>query len=149
MPADPADLDRRNWSRAKPGSRDVTPLASSDDVVLLQDKERRLAAIEEDLEDDIGRLDTANDAAAQAKCAWEGHFARVTLQLAADGIKTSEQQRRAIAMESPAGQRMYYEMVGTEATASSLRTAMRTKADCIGALQTLIRGLRTATGIDP
>lgn len=145
---EPADLDRRRWTKARPR------LGDASDIANLFEAEQRLEAVERHLEDVDNEQAMAEEAAAQAQVAWEKHLAEQTLQLHADGVRSSEDLRRALALantsvEGIPGDQLFEEMVATKSVVDTLHRSIKVAETRTSALQTLIRGIRQATGVDP
>lgn len=143
---EPADLDRRRWSTRRPAT-------TAGDVADLYEAEQRLDQVEHEMEDLAHQSEQAEDAYAQALCAWEAHLAYWTLQLDADGARTSEDLRRATAIANVSkagvpGERLYFEMIAAKSVLNSVTRSITVWSNRTSPLQTRINGLRKATGAD-
>lgn len=157
MPSQPAhpltaaDEDRSGW-RTRPHSQ-----IGQNDVAALLDKEIALDEIAASVVDDVEELADAADEAAQALCDWEEHLAACTLQLHTDDVRSNEDLRKAMAIahkSGPAhskpgtpGRDLYRRHIATRFRVEVIKEAIRAKGTVSSDYQTLINGLRKATGL--
>jgi hypothetical protein len=116
------------------------------------DKERALDSIATAIIQSVEELASASEAAAQALCDWEEHLAKATLQLHADDVRSNEDLRKAMAIDHPneagvPGAVLYRNHVFTRERVNTLKKGLDAMGTVSSDYQTLINGLRRATGL--
>lgn len=145
MPS-PVDQDRKNWSKTRP---------DLDDIPVLYEKEERLAQVEAELEALDPDLSAAIEVAAQARIAWERHYHRWAMEYnRVNSGRTNETSRKAFAFDNLSddgvpGVDLWETKVFCEAAVEALKTSADIKRTRSSDLQTLVRNLRSRTGLDP
>lgn len=124
------------------------------DIPSLMEVERRILACDGELGELVVDFSDLCDKAARAKAEWEEHRDRVIVGIANEGERTSEDVRLArakLAMSARGlpGEELYRIYLITQAAADSCSKALNAVQARLSAQQTLVRGLRSATGLDP
>lgn len=124
------------------------------DIPSLMEVERRILACDTRLGELVEEYAELVDTAARARCAWEEHRDRMIVFVADQGERTSEDVRlarakQAISTSGMSGHELHQVYLITQGTADSCAKGLNAMQARLSALQTLARGLRSVTGLDP
>lgn len=124
------------------------------EIPSLMEVERRILACDTRLGELVEDYAEMTETAARAKAEWEEHRDRVIVGIAASGERTSEDVRLATAKLAISGnglpgEELYRVYLITAAAAESCGKSLYAVQARLSALQTLARGLRQVTGLDP
>jgi hypothetical protein len=123
------------------------------EVVTIVDVEAKILQIDAELEELVHEHYSASQNAAEAAADWKMHKSRVAVSLANEGKRSAEDFREAKALVSTdrngtKGEDLYRRHLMTEAEEKSVEKHMRALMARLSGLQSIARGLRSATGLE-
>jgi hypothetical protein len=132
--------------------RAARPAANQQDLVALMDVEREIDRINNAIEVAISDQSDLSRQRAHAQADWEEHRDRIILQCANSGERTSEDVRLANAKEAPnhrgtKGHDLYKAFLILKAAEDSAKQAQYGLQAVLTGKQSLLKGLRAATGL--
>jgi hypothetical protein len=124
------------------------------DIPTLIEVERRILLVDEQLAEAVEEYSKISELAAAAKAAWEEHRDLTIVEIVNTGDKGAKDTRSALAKdrisrEGVPGEDLYRVHLITEAALESKGKHLYALQARLSALQTLCRGLRQVTGLDP
>lgn len=126
----------------------------ADEIPSLIDLELELVRYNSLLDDLVEELTRESRRRAEAEAQWKSHLHSVVARMASSGERTAKDSREAAAMEEPdphtgmMGRDLHRSYLMARASEEATKEAMRARESQLSSIQTLIRGVRQATGLD-
>lgn len=124
------------------------------EIPSLMDVESRILTYSDELAEITEQLYTVSRQRADAESAWKEHRGRIAVLIADSGARSSEdvregEARERVNREGIRGDDLYRTYKIQEALEESVKQHQRSLQSQLSALQTIVRGLRQVTGLEP